>query len=292
MAEPSARRSGLRLAIFSCTGGILRESGWPQAEGQEERESKTRAPAALPFAVFALLAAGFLESLARAVRRLGARAHGPLAGGPGRRLYRDVEFHHGPLAPFLGAASDRLFGRSLPARTALAAAIALLHSSRSCGSSRRMLPPGRAALAVSIAVAAAIFLRPGGWLFPFSFDAALAVAAMTWALELAARRTRSRGRSARRRLPGGGPLRPPRDGRRRGRRASLSLSCSGASPAGCAGSPLWPVAAAAAGLRGRVRRHPALDARVATAGSGCSIRPRPIATSTGPTPGWTVPACA
>ena len=50
-----------------------------------------------------------------------------------------------------------------------------------------MLPPGRAALAVSIAVAAAFFLRPGGWLFPFSFDAALAVAAMTWALELAAR---------------------------------------------------------------------------------------------------------
>ena len=40
---------------------------------------------------------------------------------------------------------------------------------------------------VSIAVAAAVFLRPGGWLFPSSFDAAIAVAAMTWALELAAR---------------------------------------------------------------------------------------------------------
>jgi hypothetical protein len=108
----------------------------------------------------------------------------------GERLYVDIEFHHGPLAPWLGAAVDRAFGPSLPARTALAATIALLHLAALTRLARRMLPPWRAALAASVAVAAAVFLRPGGWLFPFSFDAAIAVAAITWALELSARDTR------------------------------------------------------------------------------------------------------
>jgi hypothetical protein len=105
----------------------------------------------------------------------------------GERLYADVEFHHGPLAPYVAAAADRLFGRSLPARTALAGGIALLHLAALARLSRRMLAPWRAALATSIAVASALFLRPGGWLFPFSFDAAIAIAAITWALELSAR---------------------------------------------------------------------------------------------------------
>ncbi len=105
----------------------------------------------------------------------------------GERLYADVEFHHGPLGPYLGAVVDLVFGRSLPARTALAAGIALLHLAALALLARRMLSPWRAALAASIAVAAAVYLRPGGWLFPFSFDAALAVAAITWALELSAR---------------------------------------------------------------------------------------------------------
>ena len=155
-----------------------------QAEG---RRRVCCAAAALPFAVFALLALiswnRWLEPYVDSGRELMV----PWRVSQGERLYRDVEFHHGPLAPFLGAASDRVFGRSLPARTALAAAIALLQILALLHLARRMLPAGRAALAVSIAVAAAVFLRPGGWLFPFSFDAALAVAAMTWALELAAR---------------------------------------------------------------------------------------------------------
>lgn len=109
----------------------------------------------------------------------------------GERLYGEVEFHHGPLAPWLGAAADRAFGPSLPARTALAASIALLHLAALMRLSRRMLRPWRAALAASAAVAAAMFLRPGGWLFPFSFDAALAVAAITWALELSQRDKRT-----------------------------------------------------------------------------------------------------
>ncbi len=160
----------------------------PQADGRR-REWKPLATA-LPFAVFTLLALvswnRWLEPYVDSGRELMV----PWRVAQGERLYAEVEFHHGPLAPFLGAASDRLFGRSLPARTALAAAIALLHLLALVRLARRMLPAGRAALAASIAVAVAIFLRPGGWLFPFSFDAALAVAAMTWALELAARNAR------------------------------------------------------------------------------------------------------
>jgi hypothetical protein len=159
-----------------------------QAEGR--RRESTRLAAALPFAVFALLALvswnRWLEPYVDSGRELMV----PWRVSQGERLYADVEFHHGPLAPFLGAASDRLFGRSLAAREALAAAIALLHVAALALLARRMLTAGRAALAVSVAVAAAVFLIPGGWLFPFSFDAAIAVAALTWALELAARRTR------------------------------------------------------------------------------------------------------
>ncbi len=99
----------------------------------------------------------------------------------GEKLYRDIHFPHGPLGPYLAAASDRVVGRSLPARIALAALIALLHLAALERLSRRVLGPWRAALATSAAVAAAMFLRPGGWLFPFSLDTAIAVAALTWA---------------------------------------------------------------------------------------------------------------
>ncbi len=114
----------------------------------------------------------------------------PARVAAGERLYRDVVFQHGPLGPYLGAAAEGIFGRSLPVRIGLAAAIALLHLAALVRLARRLMPAGRAALAASAAVACAVFLRPGGWMFPFSFDAAIAVAALTWALELAARDTR------------------------------------------------------------------------------------------------------
>ena len=102
----------------------------------------------------------------------------------GEKLYRDIHFPHGPLGPYLGAASDGILGRSLPARIALAAVVAFLHLAALDRLSRRVLPPGRAALATSAAVASAMFLRPGGWLFPFSLDTAIAVTALTWACVL------------------------------------------------------------------------------------------------------------
>ena len=154
----------------------------------EGRRGPTPLATALPFAVFALLALVSWNRWLEPYIDSGRELMVPWRVAQGERLYADVEFHHGPLAPFLGAASDRLFGRSLAARTALAAAVALAQLLALFHIARRMLPDAkgrRAALATAIAVAAAFFVRPGGWLFPFSFDAALAVAGVTGALALA-----------------------------------------------------------------------------------------------------------
>jgi hypothetical protein len=137
---------------------------------------------ALPYAVFALLCAVSWNRWIEPYIDTGRELMVPARMAEGEKLYRDIQFPHGPLAPFLAAGIDRLAGRSLPARTAFAALVALLHLSALGRLSRRILSPGRAALATSAAVAAAVFLRPGGWLFPFSFDTAIAVAALTWAL--------------------------------------------------------------------------------------------------------------
>ena len=108
----------------------------------------------------------------------------------GEKLYRDVHFHHGPLAPYAGALLERLAGRRLAPRIAFAALLALLHLEALRRLAARWLPPGRDALATALAVALAFFLRPGGWLFPFSFDTAIAVAAVTWGLVFVAAGTR------------------------------------------------------------------------------------------------------
>ena len=125
-----------------------------------------------------------VESVDRAVRRLGPRAHGPLANRSRSEALRRRPLPPRPAGALRGGGRRPAFGRSLPARVALAAAIALLHLAGLSALSRRMLTGGRAALAVSAAVAAAVFLRPGGWMFPFSFDTAIAVAALTWSVEL------------------------------------------------------------------------------------------------------------
>lgn len=109
----------------------------------------------------------------------------------GERLYRDVHFHHGPLSAWLGAACDRAFGRSLTARSALAGVLALLHIAALGSLARRCAAPWRAALGTSVAVAVAVFLRPGGWMFPFSFDCAIAVAALTGAVAASEKRRSS-----------------------------------------------------------------------------------------------------
>jgi len=105
----------------------------------------------------------------------------------GERLYGELQFNHGPLGPWLAAIADHFAGASLPARTALAALVALLHLAALARLARRWLSPWRAALATSVAVVTAMFLRPGGWLFPFSLDVAVAIAALTWGLVFAAR---------------------------------------------------------------------------------------------------------
>jgi len=141
----------------------------------------------MPYAVFVFLAAASWNRWIEPYVDTGRELMVPWRLAHGERLYRDVHFHHGPLGPYLAALTDGLAGASLPARTALHALVALLHLAALDRLARRMLPPWRAALATSLAVACAVFLRPGGWMFPFSFDTAVAVAALTWALALAAR---------------------------------------------------------------------------------------------------------
>ncbi|MGH9400165.1 MAG: hypothetical protein ACRD00_07335, partial [Thermoanaerobaculia bacterium] len=144
----------------------------------------SRVFAGAPYAVFGLLAIiswnRWLEPYVDSGRELMV----PWRLAHGERLYRDVAFYHGPLGPWLAAGVDLLAGRCLPARTLLGAAVALLHLEGLRRLARLLTSEGRAALATSLAVALAAFLRPGGWLFPFSLDASIAAAALTWSLAL------------------------------------------------------------------------------------------------------------
>jgi len=136
----------------------------------------------LPYAVFAFLAIVSWNRWIEPFVDSGRELMVPWRVSRGEALYREIHFHHGPLAPYAGAVLDRLAGRRLAVPTAFAALLALLHLEALRRLAGRGLPAGRAALAVSLVVALVFFLRPGGWLFPFSFDTAIAVTAVTWAL--------------------------------------------------------------------------------------------------------------
>jgi Dolichyl-phosphate-mannose-protein mannosyltransferase len=148
---------------------------------------KTRRPgllAAAPYAVFAVLTAVSWNRWIEPFVDSGRELMVPWRLAHGERLYRDVAFYHGPLGPWLAALADLVAGRSLNARILLSAAIALLHVEGLRRVALRVTSEGRAALAACLAVALTAFLRPGGWLFPFSLDASIAVASLTWSLVL------------------------------------------------------------------------------------------------------------
>jgi hypothetical protein len=146
-----------------------------------------RAVGLLPYAVFLLLAAISWNRWVEPFVDTGRELMVPARIAEGEALYRDVRFYYGPLAPYLAAGVDLVFGRSFPARIALAGLIALLHIEALRRLARRLLPGGFSSLAASLAVGVAFFLRPGGChLFPYSLDTSLAVAAVTGALVLGA----------------------------------------------------------------------------------------------------------
>lgn len=148
----------------------------------------------LPYAVFLLLAAISWNRWIEPFVDTGRELMVPARVAQGERLYRDVRFYYGPLAPYVAAGVDVAAGRSFAARIALAALVALLHLEALRRIARRLLPERLAALAASVAVGVTFFLRPGGChLFPYSLDTALAVAAATWVVLLS-----SSGGSARR----------------------------------------------------------------------------------------------
>jgi len=142
---------------------------------------------ALPWFVFAILAAVSWNRWIEPYVDSGRELMVPRRLAQGERLWADVQFPHGPLGPYVAAIVESAAGPSLPARLALCAAVAAAHLAALQVLARRWLTPWRAALALSVVVACAMFLRPGGWLFPFSFDAAIAVAALTAALAAATR---------------------------------------------------------------------------------------------------------
>ena len=141
----------------------------------------------LPYAVFLLLAAISWNRWIEPFVDTGRELMVPARVAQGERLYRDVRFYYGPLAPYVAAGVDLAAGRSFAARIALAALVALLHLEALRRIARRLLSEGLAALASSVTVGVTFFLRPGGChLFPYSLDTALAVAAATWAVLLSA----------------------------------------------------------------------------------------------------------
>ncbi len=141
-----------------------------------------------PYAVFLMLTVVSWQRWIEPYVDTGRELMVPWRVANGEALYRDVRFLHGPLAPYLAAGIDALCGRRLWTRTLLAAVIALSHLEVLRRLAGRFLTVGRASLAAGGTVAVAFFLRPGGALFPFSFDASLAVAATAWSLYLAAGR--------------------------------------------------------------------------------------------------------
>jgi len=145
-----------------------------------------RAAVLLPYGVFLLLAAISWNRWIEPFVDTGRELMVPWRVSRGEALYRDVRFYYGPLAPWLAAAADSVVGRLLAARIALAALVAVLHLEALRRLAGRLATGGLAALAASLAVAVAFFLRPGGChLFPYSLDTSIAVAAATGALLLA-----------------------------------------------------------------------------------------------------------
>ena len=151
---------------------------------------KTRAVLRLlPYAVFLLLAAVSWNRWIEPFVDTGRELMVPARVAQGERLYRDVRFYYGPLAPYLAAGVDLVAGRSFAARIAFAALVALLHLEALRRLARRLLQEsvGLAALTASLVVGVTFFLRPGGChLFPYSLDTSLAVTAATWAVVLSA----------------------------------------------------------------------------------------------------------
>lgn len=104
----------------------------------------------------------------------------------GERLYGDVEFFHGPLGPWLGALVEKVAPHSLLARSALALVVAAAAVEALRRIALRSVGVVYGPLAAAFAVALPFFLRPGGWLCPFSLDTAIATAALLGVLAVEA----------------------------------------------------------------------------------------------------------
>src|SRR6187402_57833 len=113
VADANARATGLRDAIFSWTGGILRESGVrSRKSGETSTEDANSGRAPLPDLRPA--GRGFLESLDRAVHRHGAGADDALAAGAGREALPGHPFSPWPSRAVPGGGLRRDRGTLAP----------------------------------------------------------------------------------------------------------------------------------------------------------------------------------
>lgn len=137
-----------------------------------------RAAGFLPWLAFLVLLAASWNRWMEPFVDTGRELMVPRRVAEGERLYRDVQFFHGPLAPYAVGLLERTFPGSFAARTAfaLAFAAAALEVLRRLG--RAWMPGVAGGLAAALSVALPFFLRPGGWMCPFSVDTSIAIAAL------------------------------------------------------------------------------------------------------------------
>ncbi len=106
----------------------------------------------------------------------------------GERLYRDVAYYYGPVGPWLGAVLLRMFGRHWAVLEAMCSVfatllvVALYRLTKEAGS--RLSATVAATAAAALCVGAPL---GGAFLFPYSIDSLIAVAAGLAALALTAR---------------------------------------------------------------------------------------------------------
>ena len=138
----------------------------------------------LPVAVFFLNLAISWQKWGDPLIDSGRELFTPARLAAGERLYQDVHYYYGPLAPELNALLYRCFGVRMIVLVAAGSIASLLGLLALFGIGRRCVSPASSALAAALVAAVPFFLPVGGAMpFPYSFDALYAAVLGWWALE-------------------------------------------------------------------------------------------------------------
>lgn len=165
-------------------------SGSPRRVGLRRAARVVGADGALAIVLFLLLASLSWRRWASFEGDLNREWTTPARVAAGERLYRDVSWYYGPLAPLLSAAAMRVAGARVGTAITVDLGVAACAIALLLAASRRFLSlPGRLAVA-STAVGVVAFAPDNGALVvPYSSSALLAVL-LSWSVLLAAARNR------------------------------------------------------------------------------------------------------